>query len=141
MKKLILAAAAAAAVAVSATPAAAQNFGPRGQQQAARHDDRQANRNVQVNRNVRDNRHAQTNRYGQANRYAQGNRYGQVNQQRRWQRGERFDRNQARNYQVIQRHNRLQAAPRGHQWVRSGDDAVLVAIGTGIIAALIANLF
>jgi len=35
----------------------------------------------------------------------------------------------------------LHAAPRGYRWVRSGNDAVLVAITSGIIGALVANAF
>lgn len=139
MKKFLLAAAAAAAVAVSATPAAAQNFGQRGQAQAERQAERQAAR--QINRNVRPNRNVVVNRNVRVNRNVVVHRNVQANQQRRWARGERFDRRYASNYQVIRQHNRLYAAPAGHQWVRSGDDAVLVALGSGIIGALIANLF
>lgn len=135
MKKFILAAAAAAAVAVTATPAAAQNFGQRGHAQAERQAARQINRNVRPNRNVVVNRNVRVNRNVVVHRNVQ------ANQQRRWNRGERFDRRYANNYQVIRQHNRLYAAPAGHQWVRSGDDAVLVALGSGIIGALIANLF
>lgn len=65
----------------------------------------------------------------------------QQQQQRQWHRGERFDRNQARNYGVIANPgtHRLNPAPRGYHWVRSGNDAVLVGITTGIIASVIAN--
>jgi Ni/Co efflux regulator RcnB len=35
----------------------------------------------------------------------------------------------------------LQPAPYGYRWVRSGNDAVLVAIASGIIGALVANAF
>ena len=34
---------------------------------------------------------------------------------------------------------RLYNAPRGYHWVRSGNDAVLVGITSGIIAAIMAN--
>jgi hypothetical protein len=34
------------------------------------------------------------------------------------------------------RHN-LQAPPRGHRWVRDGDDFLLVATATGIIASIV----
>lgn len=48
---------------------------------------------------------------------------------RNWKKGDRFDQRHAHNYRVIKnpRAYRLNAAPRGHQWVRSGNDAVLVA--------------
>lgn len=60
---------------------------------------------------------------------------------RRWRRGERFDRRYARNYEVIdyRRHRGLRPPPRGYRYVRSGNDAVMVGIATGIVAAVIAN--
>lgn len=60
---------------------------------------------------------------------------------RNWRKGERFDRRYASNYRVIERPRdyRLSNAPRGYHWVRSGDDAVLVAISSGIIGAVIGN--
>ena len=62
---------------------------------------------------------------------------------RRWQRGDRFDRRHARGYREIRnpRYYRLYNAPRGYRWVQSGNDAVLVAITTGIIASILANRF
>ena len=63
-------------------------------------------------------------------------------QQRRWAKGQRFDRRYATNYRVIQspRAYRLYDAPRGYRWVRSGDDAVMVGIASGIVGAVIANI-
>ncbi len=60
---------------------------------------------------------------------------------RRWAKGQRFDRRYANNYQVINNYRgyHLKAPPRGHQWVRSGNDAVLVAITSGIISAVVAG--
>jgi Ni/Co efflux regulator RcnB len=62
---------------------------------------------------------------------------------RRWAKGQRFDRRYATNYTVIKnpRAYRLRTPPRGQQWVRSGNDAVLIAIGSGIVGAVIANSF
>lgn len=71
-------------------------------------------------------------------RYAQNDyRYGQ----HRWAKGQRFDRRQAQNYRVIgnPKAYRLGAAPRGYQWVQSGNDAVLVALVSGIIGAVVGN--
>ncbi|MBY8825354.1 RcnB family protein [Sphingomonas colocasiae] len=71
-------------------------------------------------------------------RYAQNDyRYGQ----HRWAKGQRFDRRQAQNYRVINnpRAYHLNAAPRGYQWVQSGNDAVMVALVSGIIGAVIGN--
>lgn len=64
------------------------------------------------------------------------------NDHRRWAKGQRFDRRHARDYRVINdyRDYRLSAPPRGYQWVRSGNDAVLVAIAGGIIGAVIGNI-
>ena len=49
-------------------------------------------------------------------------------QYRNWRAGQRFDRRQAQNYRVITTYKtyRLAAPPRGSQWVRSGNDALLI---------------
>jgi Ni/Co efflux regulator RcnB len=65
---------------------------------------------------------------------------------RRWNRGERFDARYAQRYQVINnwqayRGRRLYAPPRGYHWVRSGNDAVLVAVTGGLIGAVLAGAF
>ncbi len=67
-------------------------------------------------------------------------------QYRSWRRGERFDYRQARNYRVINdwrgyRGRHLYAPPRGYHWVRSGNDAVLVAVAGGVIGAVLAGAF
>ncbi|WP_150290961.1 RcnB family protein [Sphingobium estronivorans] len=61
------------------------------------------------------------------------------NDHRRWAKGQRFDRRYATSYRVIDNYRgyRLNAPPRGYHWVRSGNDAVLVAITSGIIASVI----
>ncbi|WP_417591333.1 RcnB family protein [Parasphingorhabdus sp.] len=60
---------------------------------------------------------------------------------RNWSKGQKFDRRYATNYRVIDnpRAYRLSNAPRGYQWVRSGNDAVLIAVTSGIIGAVIGN--
>ena len=62
-------------------------------------------------------------------------------QAHRWNKGQRFDRRQASNYRVINnpRAYRLSNAPRGYHWVQSGNDAVMVAIASGLIGAVIGN--
>ena len=62
-------------------------------------------------------------------------------QYRSWQRGQRFESRYARNYRQIdyRTHRNLRAPPRGYHYVQSGNDAVLVALGTGIVAAIFAN--
>jgi Ni/Co efflux regulator RcnB len=130
MKKIALALAG-ASVAITglvATPAAAADFG--------RHNDRGRYEQVQ-NRRVVQNRYV-TNRYV-TNRFVTQNRF----QQHRWNRGDRFDRRYASNYMVVTNpyaYN-LRPAPYGYHWVRSGNDAVLVALASGIIGALVANAF
>ncbi|MDJ0277458.1 RcnB family protein [Sphingomonas sp. 2R-10] len=79
------------------------------------------------------------------NRHGQNVRRTVVRQQpvghARWQRGQRFDRNRAPNYRQIDyrayRQRGVYAPPRGYQWVRSGNDAVLIAIASGVIGAVI----
>jgi len=58
-----------------------------------------------------------------------------------WRKGERFDSRQARNYRQIdyRQYRGLKAPPRGYRYVQSGNDAVLVGITSGIIAAVITN--
>lgn len=62
---------------------------------------------------------------------------------RKWQKGQRFDRRYAHNYRQIDyrqyRGRNLYAPPRGYQWVQSGNDAVLVAVASGLIGAVLAG--
>jgi len=61
---------------------------------------------------------------------------------RSWRKGDRFDSRYASNYRVIgnPRAYRLRDAPRGYRWVQSGNDAVLVAITSGLIGAVLGNI-
>ena len=126
MKKIALALAGAsvAITGLAATPAAAADFG--------RHNDRGRYEQVQ-------NRRVVTNRFVTRNRFVTQNRF----QQHRWNRGDRFDRRYASNYMVVSNpyYYNLRPAPYGYHWVRSGNDAVLVALASGIIGALVANAF
>lgn len=110
MKKLILAAVAASLVTTPVLAAPAQNYG---HQRAPQ----QNHRVVVVHKPA------------------------PVQQYRSWHRGQRFDSRYARNYRQIdyRTHRNLKAPPRGYHYVQSGNDAVLVALGTGIIAAVFAN--
>lgn len=63
-----------------------------------------------------------------------------------WRKGERFDRRQARNYRQVSnwreyQNRRLYAPQRGQQWVRSGNDAVLITVASGVIGAVLAGAF
>lgn len=59
----------------------------------------------------------------------------------RWSKGQKFNSRKAVNYKVIKnpRVYRLKNAPRGHRWVRSGNDAVLVSVASGIVGGVIVN--
>lgn len=58
-----------------------------------------------------------------------------------WRKGERFNQRQARNYRQIdyRQYRGLRAPPRGYRYVQSGNDAVLVGITSGLIAAVVAG--
>lgn len=60
---------------------------------------------------------------------------------RQWHRGQRFDRRYAANYRQVDyrqfRGRGLYAPPRGYGWAQSGNDAILVALATGVIGAVI----
>ena len=60
-------------------------------------------------------------------------------QARKWQRGQRFDQRYAPNYRQVdyRQHRGMKAPPRGYRYVQSGNDAVLVSVTTGIIAAIL----
>jgi Ni/Co efflux regulator RcnB len=61
---------------------------------------------------------------------------------RSWNRGDRFDSRYAYNYRVISNPGfyRRHDAPRGYRWVQSGNDAVLIGLTSGIVAAVMANI-
>jgi len=69
-----------------------------------------------------------------------------VQPNRRWAKGQRFDRRYASNYREITdwrtyRSRRLYAPPRGYRWVRSGNDAVLIAQRGGIVGRVLPGAF
>ena len=65
----------------------------------------------------------------------------QLIQQRKWAKGQKFDRRYAQNYRTVNyRQHHLNAPPRGYQWVQSGNDAVLVGIASGLIGAVIGGI-
>ena len=117
MKKLIIAALAASAVV--ATPVLAAPYHHQNNDGRGRVEQRNDHRST-----YRNDRHDQR----------------QV-QNRRWSKGERFNQREARNYRVISnaRQHHLRDAPRGYRWVQSGNDAVMIGITSGIVAAVLAN--
>ncbi|MCP3733035.1 RcnB family protein [Sphingomonas sp. MG17] len=81
-------------------------------------------------------------RYGD-NRFERDRRYQPTRSQyRNWKRGERFDSRYARNYRQVdyRQYRGLRAPPRGYRYVQSGNDAVLIGITSGIIAAVFAGM-
>lgn len=61
---------------------------------------------------------------------------------RNWKRGQRFDSRYARNYRQVdyRQYRGLRAPPRGYRYVQSGNDAVLVGITSGLIAAVFSGM-
>lgn len=129
MKKLIAAAIAFSMIGTSAM--AAPYYG-------GNNDRGHIERNYRGNDGQRFDKRADNHRY-ENNRY-ENNRYNQ-NRYHKWNKGDRFNSRYATNYRVIgsPRDYRLYNAPRGYHWVRSGNDAVLVGITSGIVSAIIAN--
>jgi Ni/Co efflux regulator RcnB len=72
-----------------------------------------------------------------------GRQVSQVAKYKQFKRGQKFDRRYAQNYREInyRQYRGLKAPPRGYHWVRSGNDALLVAISSGVIASVIAGTF
>ena len=128
MKKIILAAVAASTLV--AAPAVAAPFG-------GNHD---RGRYEQVQNNLYGNQAYGQRNFGQRN-FGQRNVQVRQVQNRRWHQGERFDSRYASNYRIIGNSYRNRMAPRGYRWVQSGNDAVLVALASGLIGALVANAF
>lgn len=149
MRKIVLALAGAAVAlgGVAATPAAAADFRghDRGRFEQAQGRNFAQNRNYDQNRYYGQNRGYDQNRNFVQNRFVTNRFNGFDNRYegRQWQRGERFDGRYATNYAFIDNpgYYNLGPAPYGYHWVRSGDDAVLVAIASGLIGALVANAF
>lgn len=108
-----------------------------------RHDDRRDNdRRETVQRREVDRPNGThvtvTKRYS-AGRYAPPRGY---RADHRWGRGERLPQAyRGRSYVVDYHRYNLRAPPRGYQYVRVGNDVVLTAIATGVIASVVANLF
>ena len=133
MKKLILAALAAS---VAASPVLAAPW-DNGHNDNGRYEQRHDNGRDQ-------HRHDDNGRYGRNDDRGGYDRHDDRRahvEYRQWNRGQRFDSRYASNYRVIDvpGHYHLRPAPRGYRWVQSGNDAVMVGITTGLIAAVMAN--
>ena len=135
MKK-ILAATLALSVLATAGVANAQSYGQRRDhgryEQSRGHDSR-------LDQRGHDNRYEQraSRRYN-AGRYQAPRGY----QTRQWHRGDRMPSAYRTHAYAVDYHRYgLSAPPRGYQYVRSGNDAVLAAVATGVIASVIVSLF
>ena len=82
------------------------------------------------------------NNYQQGQRYdqrGQGQRYDQRARRTHWRQGQRLPPAYWGRGQYVDYHRyHLRAPPRGYRWVRADNDYALVAISTGLIAAIIA---
>jgi Ni/Co efflux regulator RcnB len=78
---------------------------------------------------------------GQHRGWDRGEHRGDQRVYRDWHRGDRFDYRYARNYRELsyRDYRGLRRPPRGYHWVRSGDDALLVGITSGVIASIVAG--
>ena len=150
MKK-ILAATLALSVFATAGVASAQTYSGRGdygRYEQSRGYDNGYNRNDRsdrYDRNDRYDRYDRNDRYEQraSRRYSAG-RYQAPRgyQTRQWHRADRMPSAYRGNgYVIDHRRYGLSAPPRGYQYVRSGNDAVLAAVATGVIASVIVSLF
>lgn len=134
MKKIILGAAAATMIASPILAAAPANAAERhGRTETSDH---RGNRHQDGNRYA-NYRHAARTTYRAPTRVTYRQTYRPA--YRTWNRGDRFDSRYATNYRVISdyRGYGLQAPPYGYQWRQSGNDAVLVALASGLIGAVI----
>lgn len=135
MKKLLVAGLALSMLSGTAVSAYAQPGYARQEMREQRQDLREARQNLREER--QDFRRAQR-RYN-AGRYVAPRGFAA----RQWRRGDRLpaawygQRYKISNYRAYG----LYAPPRGYQWTRVGNDAVLTAVTTGIIAAAVASLF
>jgi Ni/Co efflux regulator RcnB len=60
-----------------------------------------------------------------------------------WRKGERLPQGYYASRYSIREYNRygLHAPPRGYQWTRVGNDAVLVGVTSGLVSAVVSQLF
>jgi Ni/Co efflux regulator RcnB len=155
MKKILTTAIAATLAMSSLGVASAAEAQSRGnyEQRQDRRDDRRDDRNDrrewrQDDRNDRREARQDQREYRQwqraERRYSAG-RYQAPRgyQTRSWSYGQRMPSYYRSNQYVVNDYGRygLRAPPRGYQYVRSGNDVVLAAVATGLVAAVIASLF
>ncbi len=141
MKKFLLSAAAASMVAAPLIAAAPAEAAPRHEKTVIKH---KANGKIVVKqRRAKGNRMATRRTVVRQPIYRTNTRVNYRPTYRTWARGQRFDAHYASRYRVVdyRGYNGLYAPPRGYQWAQSGDDAVLVAIASGLIGAVVGGAF
>lgn len=152
MKKFLTAALAATLAAGSlglASVAEAQSRGDRYEQRQDRREDRQDRREWRQDaredrRDARQDQRAYARWQQSQQRYNAGRYYAPRGYQTRsWSFGQTMPSYYRSNQYVVNDYGRygLRAPPRGYQYVRSGNDVVLAAVATGLVAAVIASLF
>ena len=103
-----------------------------------RRDDRRDDNRYEARRDHDDRRDDRQQRRYNAGRYQAPAGY----RVHRWTRGERLPQSyRSRAYYVDYSRYGLRAPPRGYQYVRVGNDVVLTALATGLVASVVANLF
>ena len=97
-----------------------------------RNDRNDHNRNDRFDRNDRNDRYYNAQNFRRDNYRGGGPRHDM-------RRGQRLHHEYRHNRYVVSdwRERRLSAPPRGHHWVRAGNDYVLAAVATGIIAQIL----
>lgn len=143
MKKLIIAALAASIVATPAMAAPGWKSPAPENRVEQRHDNRASAHRVEQRR---DNQRQVTVRRAPQQQRQVAVRYAPQQQRqiahRNWRKGDRFDSRYASNYRVISqpRSYGLRAAPNGHRWVQSGNDALLIGITSGIVSSIVSSV-
>lgn len=71
------------------------------------------------------------------------NQHQQPGKGPQFRKGEKFDRNRATHYQVVdyRKYRNVKAPPKGYHYVRSGNDMLLVGVTSGIVAAVTSGMF
>jgi Ni/Co efflux regulator RcnB len=138
MKKFLIAAVALSVLGSAGAAAAAPHPGQRGDNRYEHRDDRRDNR-AERRDDRRDNRYERrAERRYNAGRYNAPRGY----QHRNWRRGEVLpSAYRGRGYYVDYRAYRLPPPPRGYGYYRSGNDVILTAIASGVIASVVLDLF
>ena len=110
----------------------------RGEQRDNGHNGRYDNDRNDNHRNDRFDRNDRNDRYYNAQNFRRDD-YRGGGPRHDLRRGQRLNQEYRNNRYVVSdwRERRLSAPPRGHHWVRTGNDYVLAAIATGLIAQVL----